>query len=96
MNLNQNLVELDTSYLIKNNGANLSVGQRKKLLILKFLSLYNQSEIIILDEIFAGLDIDTKKNFVSFLNHKIQEQEKIFIIISHEDCNLMYNKKLSL
>lgn len=96
LNLYKELLDLEFNKTIANNGANLSVGQRKKILILKFLSLYQNADLIILDEIFAGLDLKTKDFFTKKLNEIIAKEQKIFIFISHEDCNIKYNKVLSL
>jgi ABC-type bacteriocin/lantibiotic exporter with double-glycine peptidase domain len=68
---------------IENGGANLSGGQRKKLLLLKFLLRYQTSSVLILDEVFAGLDKATVERFQKFLQNQHHFSNKIMIIIEH-------------
>ncbi len=48
------LEELDLDFILKNNGSNISGGQRARLLLAR--ALYLDSSLIICDEIFASLD----------------------------------------
>jgi len=66
-------------FVVHENGKNLSTGQRKKLLLLR--ALVSEAEIIILDEIFFGMDIESKKQAEEMINDM---NDKAFIIISHE------------
>ena len=65
--------------------ANLSFGQQKKLALLKIF--LNNSDIIILDEPFVGLDNETQKILSNFLNEQL-ENNKILIFTSHISCEI--------
>jgi subfamily B ATP-binding cassette protein HlyB/CyaB len=66
--------------LIHDQGANLSTGQKRKLLILR--ALVSSADIIIFDEIFRGIDADSKAVIVQTLN--AMSKEKIVIYTTHE------------
>jgi ABC-type multidrug transport system fused ATPase/permease subunit len=78
-----NSLGIDLTKEIENNGLNLSLGQRKKILLVKLLYSYENSNLIILDEIFAGLDINTKNELIKFIDEKLSD--KIIIIVDHEN-----------
>ena len=65
--------------------ANLSFGQQKKLALLRIF--LNNSDIIILDEPFVGLDNETQKILSNFLNEQL-ENNKILIFTSHISCEI--------
>lgn len=78
---------------IENNGLSLSVGQRKKLLILKLLLRAEEASVIILDEVEAGLDADTKARFLSILNDLVSKRDKIILMIEHtEEQNIPFDR----
>lgn len=78
-------------FVINENGKNLSTGQRKKILLMR--ALFAQTEIIILDEVLSGMDIESR-NKVEAL---IDSDEKTFIIISHEPINnINFSKKYKI
>jgi ABC-type transport system involved in cytochrome bd biosynthesis fused ATPase/permease subunit len=77
-----NKLNIDYNYVIENNGLNLSLGQRKKLLLVKLFMMYKNKDLIILDEIFAGLDNITKKYVTDFIKDNLNN--KIVIIVDHE------------
>jgi ABC-type multidrug transport system fused ATPase/permease subunit len=80
---------------IDNNGLNLSVGQRKKILILKFLVRYERASVIILDEISEGLDVNSKKVYIEQLKKMFDRNDKIFIIVDHSiEDTVKFNKKI--
>lgn len=64
---------------------NLSFGQQKKLALLRIF--LNNSDIIILDEPFVGLDNETQKILSNFLNEQL-ENNKILIFTSHISCEI--------
>jgi len=66
------------NYMLHENGRNLSTGQRKKVLLLRALML--DVDIILLDEIFNGMDQASKAKAEQLLNTLT---DKTFIIISH-------------
>lgn len=94
------LCELTTfnegNVLIADGGQNLSSGQRKKIMIMRYMLEKDYASIIILDEIFAGLDNKCKHIFTEILNNDIQKKNKIFILIEHEDLNLKTTKTIML
>jgi len=65
-------------YVIHENGSNLSTGQRRKILILRALIL--DAEVIILDEVFNGIDQSSKQRIEQLID---LIEDKTFIIISH-------------
>ncbi len=76
-------------FIINENGKNLSTGQRKKILLLR--ALFSDAEIVILDEVLSGMDIESRNKVESMINN---EQEKTYIIISHEPINnINFSKK---
>ena len=64
--------------MIYENGRNLSTGQRKKVLLLR--ALLSSADLIILDEIFNGMDKQSKAKTESLINYI---NDKAFIIVSH-------------
>ena len=69
---------------MSNDGKNLSGGQRQRLGIAR--AIYNDPQLIILDEATSSLDIETEDNFIDeiFSNSK----EKTIIFISHKKRSL--------
>lgn len=64
---------------ISEKGSNLSEGQKQRISIAR--ALYNNPEILILDEASSSLDLKTEKNFIQSL--KKIKGGKTIIIISH-------------
>ena len=76
-------------------GENLSVGQRKKLLILKMMQRVREASVIILDEVMAGLDTETQEIFIEYVKQLSQTGEKIIFLIEHsEKCGLEVSHEL--
>lgn len=73
-------------------GENLSVGQRKKLLILKLMQRAREASVIVLDEVMAGLDAATQKIFIEYIQQLSQTKEKIIFLIEHSE---IYGLKVS-
>ena len=79
-------------YLISENGKNFSTGQRKKLLLLRVL--FSNAEIIILDEVLSGMDIESRHKVENVINN---DTTKTYIIISHEPItNINFSKKYKI
>lgn len=79
-------------FIINENGKNLSTGQRKKILLLR--ALLSKAELIILDEVLSGMDIESRNKVESLINNT---KEKTFIIISHEPItNIEFTKKYKI
>ena len=54
----------------------------QKLQLVKLFMMYKNKDLIILDEIFAGLDNITKKYVTDFIKDNLNN--KIVIIVDHE------------
>lgn len=79
-------------FVINENGKNLSTGQRKKILLLR--ALFAHTELIILDEVLSGMDIESRNKVESLIN---DDHSKTFIIISHEPINnIKFTKKYKI
>ena len=90
---------LNENNFIRENGKNISGGQKQKIAIAR--ALYNDPEILILDEATSAMDTKAEKDFnETVFNKKI---DKTIIIISHrlqalDKCNAIYkinNKGIS-
>ncbi len=75
--------------IIKGNGSSLSVGQRKKLYAMRLFLQFDQADVIILDELTAGLDLNTKEKVYSRLLDMVNEQKKILILVDHTPLKLV-------
>ena len=65
--------------------SNLSFGQQKKLALLRVF--LNNSDLIILDEPFVGLDDVAHTALTSFLNNEL-DKNKSLVFTSHIPCNI--------
>ena len=65
--------------------SNLSFGQQKKLALLRVF--LNNSDLIILDEPFVGLDDGAHTVLSSFLNNEL-DKNKSLVFTSHIPCNI--------
>ena len=80
--------EAGLNFVISESGKNLSTGQRKKILVLR--ALFSGAEVIILDEVLSGLDIDSRAKIEQALN----SLNKTLVIISHEEIHAInFNKQ---
>jgi len=68
---------------ISGNGSSLSVGQRKKLLMIKMLLRQDEASLIILDEVTAGLDAQTAALFYEQVEHLAERGDKIILLVDH-------------
>ena len=69
---------------IEKEGQSLSVGQRKKVLLMKLMLRLSDASLVILDEIGAGLDIETKKQLKQILKEYVIDAGKMLILIEHD------------
>ena len=69
---------------IENEGKSLSVGQRKKLLIMKMLLRIEEASVLIVDEIEAGLDQETREKYEQLLNLIAKKKNKLIIVVEHD------------
>ena len=85
MMLNDYLEKLELKKFKDVTVSNLSFGQQKKLALLRVF--LNNSDLIILDEPFVGLDDSANSELTSFLNNEL-ENNKSVIFTSHIPCNI--------
>lgn len=79
-------------YVIHENGSNLSTGQRRKILLLR--AMFLDAEVIIFDEVFNGIDQESKERIEQLID---LIEHKTFIIISHIPVDhIRLNKKYIL
>ncbi len=79
-------------FIINENGKNLSTGQRKKILLLR--ALFAVTEIIILDEVLSGMDVESRNKVETLIDN---DGDKTYIIISHEPIkNINFTKKYKI
>lgn len=78
---------------IEGNGTSLSVGQRKKLYVMKLFLQFEQADLIILDELTAGLDLKTTEKVYSRLFDMMKDQKKILILVDHTPSRLIHFTK---
>lgn len=79
-------------FIINENGKNLSTGQRKKILLLR--ALFADTEIVILDEVLSGMDIESRNKVETLVDN---DQDKTYIVISHEPIkNINFSKKYKI
>lgn len=74
----------DISSTISDCGESLSGGQRKKLLFAKLIALSKTASVILIDELHAGLDVETKAKLDSFIDNLIAKKDKIIVVVSHD------------
>ena len=95
---NINLMQLGSSEMLKSyldklelnkyrdvTVSNLSFGQQKKLALLRVF--LNNSDLIILDEPFVGLDDGALSILTSFLNNELNKNKSL-VFTSHIPCNI--------
>jgi heme exporter protein A len=81
--LKQYIEVLGFKKLLDVNVANLSYGQQKKLALLRLF--LNDSDLIVLDEPFVGLDKETQEILNNFLVNQLNKNKAI-IYTSHISC----------
>lgn len=79
----------DNIYL-KNDGSNLSVGQRQRVAIAR--AIYHSDEVLILDEATSNLDNLTEDSI--FRNLKKIKKDLIIFVITHKKKNIKFFDKL--
>ncbi len=81
---------INLNYVLEENASNISGGERKKILIAR--SLLKKSSIVIFDESFNELDLETEKRILS--NIKKYYKNLTIVLISHRINNKdLFNKK---
>ena len=78
---------------IMNNGANISGGQRQRLVLAR--SFYHAKDLLILDECTSSLDRNTERKILK--NLKKYCRNMIVIFITHKKFDeKIFNKKINL
>ena len=80
----------NNNIFLKNDGSNISVGQRQRIAIAR--AIYHSNDILILDEATSNLDPLTEDFILKSLK-KIKKDLLIFVI-THKKRNLRYFDKL--
>lgn len=83
-----NKLNLDESFLNRNLNEGFSGGEKKKNEILQLLML--EPDLILLDEIDSGLDIDSIKIIANILNEYVKDSNKSLLIVTHYEKMLSY------
>ena len=76
--------------IIGENGARISGGQRQRIGIAR--SLYNDPDLLVLDEATSSLDNETEKNFIEVI--KGIQKNKTIIIVSHRYSTVKYCNRI--
>jgi ABC-type bacteriocin/lantibiotic exporter with double-glycine peptidase domain len=76
---------------ITENGKNISGGQQQRIALAR--ALYNEAELILLDEPFNELD-ETSEILLLELFRKLAADGKLVIIITHDSKSLLYCDKI--
>jgi len=78
---------------ISENGGNLSGGEKQKIALAR--SLYDDVDVIILDEVTSNIDKDSAKEIYKRVLQK--HDEKIIFVISHDDMpNSFYTDEINI
>ncbi len=83
----QILSDVELSDCLSLYPADLSGGMKRRVALARALSA--DSEILLLDEAFAGLDEDLKKRIISKISQYIKDKTLILVTHSKEDAVLM-------
>ena len=81
---------------IGEEGGTLSPGQRKKLMMMEYLACRAQASVVILDEVFAGLDGEGREEFAKILCEDMRRREKIFLLIEHGEAAVPTDRTVAL
>lgn len=84
---------LGYDYILEENAINLSGGQRQKIILAR--SFLKRSNIIMIDEGFSQIDIETEREILQNIFRYFYN--KTFIVISHRTENLdLYNRIIKI
>ena len=95
-----NIKDKNLDTIIGERGVQLSGGQKQRILIAR--ALYNDPDIIVMDEPTSSLDFDTEKKIIHSINEL--SKNKTILLVSHRKsilgkCNKIFeikNKKMNL
>jgi ABC-type multidrug transport system fused ATPase/permease subunit len=82
---------VNTEQVIRENGKNISGGQRQRLALAR--ALYKDFDLLILDEPFSEMDGDAAEELLRHLS-RLAGEGKIILLITHDSESLRYCTKL--
>ena len=84
---------MSLSSIVEENGSNLSVGERQRVILSR--TLLKNNKILILDESLSGLDSNDEYNVMKKILDKYVDRTIIYI--SHSNiCDNLFNKRLNI
>ena len=87
------LLELNNLLHLKHSmPANISGGELTRILLLRILLL--DTEVVLLDEPFNGIDKNNKTDIKNFFFENLINNEKVAILVTHNDEDIYDNKKV--
>lgn len=90
---------IDDDFLNKeiiNCGENLSNGEKKKIQLIRLKMMKDNVDLLLLDEISAGLDQITKEKYYQMIS-SLKENNKIVILIEHDkDISIPFDGSIDL
>ena len=87
------LLELNNLLHLKHSmPSNISGGELTRILLLRILLL--DTDVILLDEPFNGIDKNNKKDIKDFFFKNLINNEKVAILVTHNDEDIYDNKKV--
>lgn len=71
--------------------------KKKKILLAKLKAKTKKASLILLDEVDAELDAETKNMYYAYLNELAAKKDKIIVVIQHDiSQSLHFNKYIIL
>lgn len=87
------LLELNNLVHLKHSmPANISGGELTRILLLRILLL--DTDVVLLDEPFNGIDKNNKTDIKNFFFENLINNEKVAILVTHNDEDIYDNKKV--
>lgn len=83
--------DVNISALLNKNFANLSGGEKQKVLLAR--SLLNNPNLLVLDEVTAGMDISTQLDFYTLIEKIWQKYNLAVLMVSHDLHMVMAKSK---
>ena len=91
-NIEKFIIQNSLDYIINNNGANLSGGEKQRICLLR--TILKEHSILILDEATSALDYESEEIIVNNLKEVIDDNKIIFIITHRKKLLELCNKSI--
>ena len=65
-------------------------------MMMEYLACRAQASVVILDEVFAGLDGEGREEFAKILCEDMRRREKIFLLIEHGEAATPTDRTVAL